>query len=99
MFKHILSYIYAISFFTIILDYSQGLVYIEQKFGFELVIDRTRTCKIYLDKKKEKAKVERFLKYALCHIRVETEIKQGHDNNENNNHHHFIYSWIGCSLC
>ena len=61
-----LSHIYVISFFTIILDYSQGLVYIEQKFGFELVIDRTRTCKIYFDKKKEKAKVERFLKYALC---------------------------------
>ena len=68
MFKHILSYIYAISFFTIILDYSQGLVYIEQNFGFELVIDRTRAWKIYFDKKKEKAKEERFLKCALCNI-------------------------------
>ena len=36
------------------------------KFRFELVIDRTPTCMIYFDQKKEKAKVERFLKYTLC---------------------------------
>ena len=45
MLKHILSSTYAILFLAVILDYSYGLVYIEQNFKFELVIDRTRTCK------------------------------------------------------